>query len=811
MAGSFGSSVTAWKPFGQVGQDLLSRKHFQGWNPAQDELQQALSNAPGMDANNLAAFGDAWSNPLGATSRHEYQTAQTAQTQAEQAARTRADWDAAQAARAGAAGGGATGGEDPLVTAIASDAASPAASIVSGDSHLISQGSGPPVVNWDAIDFSQVPAGREGTFRQAIANGQSPDAALREALMLGAVVEPPAPVSRTDQLDNLAGEQAGLKKLEDNLLLDRGRFVDVDPVKTVDEATLAQIRSQLQGFSDEKLRKEQQQLVASLGEQAEAAGSQAVENLTVPGYQPSVMESALESRFLNDLAVQPGQDDPITKALRNQLQMKASDAEAQRMEQLQRMGVLRSGDTAEALGDLSGDVIQAGLDLSSQQAMRQREALNQALNFQQSQSGMQQQARQFDAGYNLDRLGMQQDVADRTLGRLMTQVSATDRERFEEGVRQAQAAERLGEDRYGLEAELGRGQLGVSQMGARTQAQLASSQIANDTLNRQLNEAGVTGTYRGESTLARDQMEVQERLELARQGMTQQQIDETIAARQQQGQQFTAQLGETSAARAQDWDLAKMARDQQATQFADQMGLDYAQLNQQDRQFIDQLSQQESQFGRDLGERAAGRGQEFELAKFARDQQASQFADQLGLDYAQMSQQDRQFIDQLSQQESQYARGLTSDREIAFGGMSLEEKLATAARQQQYNMFGEQLASDREMENRRLGLTEQQLRNQVSQFNDQFALDRGQVTGTYGGEDTLQAMLAKAQEGRAAEQFDTRDPLAMLISGQEGKYFGPEKRNNPNDPEGFQGRQYRFLVGMIGDEAARKQTGYTGQ
>ena len=86
-----------------------------------------------------------------------------------------------------------------------------------------------------------------------------------------------------------------------------------------------------------------------------------------------MLQAALKGRIQTDpLDVAGLRADPQTASLLAELNKRGEDEERARMEQLNRLGVLRSGDTAEALGDLSGQRLRGELDILGQAAERGR-------------------------------------------------------------------------------------------------------------------------------------------------------------------------------------------------------------------------------------------------------------------------------------------------------------------------------------------------------------------------------------------------------------------------------------------------------
>ena len=117
-------------------------------------------------------------------------------------------------------------------------------------------------------------------------------------------------------------------------------------------------------------------------------------------------------------------------------------------------------------------------------------------------------ARMAQAGLQFDAAGLQQDVADRTLARLLTQTEPTQRERFEEGVRQSRFGEGLA-TRADLRAEEGLASELFGQVDGRGSAparqtltgQTAQQDLLNQELQRRLAQSGDT---RAEQALQAD-------------------------------------------------------------------------------------------------------------------------------------------------------------------------------------------------------------------------------------------------------------------------------------------------------------------
>ena len=130
-------------------------------------------------------------------------------------------------------------------------------------------------------------------------------------------------------------------------------------------------------------------------------------------------------------------------------------------------------------------------------------------------------ARMAQAGLQFDAANLQQDVSDRTLARLLTQTEPTQRERFEEGVRQSRFGEGLS-TRADLRAEeeLQSELYGeVAGRGSAPARQTRGGQM--DAFNMALARAGLTGTLDGEDTMQREELQ---------QRMLDAQLDRTYAA-----------------------------------------------------------------------------------------------------------------------------------------------------------------------------------------------------------------------------------------------------------------------------------------
>lgn len=669
--------------------------------------------------------------------------------------------------------------------------------------------------------------------------------------------------------------------------------------------------------------------------------------------QTSPLESRLTDYYQGAIGQRP-EDDPITQARLGEYERTRTREAQELTDQLNRLGIIQQGEATNVLGDfrlgqenirqgilaegagrqreaagaaqgLLGTLIGAGqgdeslrqnaislaqqfvgsrnnLDLQEAQIMgnlRGRQTLAAQTAGAEVGLGLGQQresARQYEGTLGLQRLGLQQDVADRTLNRLLTQTSPTGERVFQEGVRgslESEALARAASARQATQLEqeildrtLGRkattaGLTGQFEGQQTLQGQLAAQDIANQILGRQATTAGITGQFAGGETLAaraQRQQDAQFNAQLAQQerGQT------------QQGELARAELS------GQVWDpiqgrmvetIGSRQASQQAAQFAQSLGLDYEKLSQQDRQFLleqaqqgsqfaDTLheqqatrAQQGSQFGLSLAEQVAARAQQnaqFSTSQYqqnqqfgqslaeqvqsrlqqqgqfasaqtqqnaqyyaglsqedrqflaslteqqaTRTQQGAQFAASLGLDYAQLSQQDRQFVDSQAQQNVQFGRGMTLDeqrrldqvnqerltRELQSSQFdatnrlqeaellgSLDGRATLADRQLGFNYAG--LSQERELADALRDLQEQELYGGTGNrttlgariANNQNQLARGELLGTYDGQQTLQGRLTNEQllgltqdrtQGRTLfdERVSDQDRLAAELFG----------------------------------------------
>ena len=110
--------------------------------------------------------------------------------------------------------------------------------------------------------------------------------------------------------------------------------------------------------------------------------------------QQQDLGGALQQRMMQDVTATPGQDDPITTALRSQFETDTQASREAQIERLNRLGLLRGGgDTADVLGKFEGQVEQGRLQLGADQARRQQEGVQQAIGLQASRGGLEEQRR----------------------------------------------------------------------------------------------------------------------------------------------------------------------------------------------------------------------------------------------------------------------------------------------------------------------------------------------------------------------------------------------------------------------------------
>jgi hypothetical protein len=527
--------------------------------------------------------------------------------------------------------------------------------------------------------------------------------------------------------------------------------------------------SSLLGRQDETQRT-QMELVAQLGRQAEQAGQQAAVNLALPkfvqpqintalgtqalaGREKTAIQQALEARLLAALNG-AGQEDPAVAALRAQNDLRAKATEAQTIEDLKRLGVLvGGGDTAGVLGNLRGQENANRLQLDAYAQQANQAALQQAMAYQQAQdalnlqegqlvgnlrgtatleaqrgqadlglslANLDQQNRQFEGNYNLQRLGMQQDVADRTLARLLTQTSPTQREIFGEGQRQALTGEQLSRQQLAqqgqqftsdqqLQRELAAGQVSLGANRAPTET-LAARQLA-------LQQGEALGSINGQDTLAAQQLGLQRTQNNQANQLALAQLlgnyngQQTLDARQLEQQNALATAGLTGRLNGQD------------TLAAQQLGLQRTAQSQANALATAELY---------------GAGPNGQTTLGAR---------------------------QLAQQGSQFDRSLTAQQQADAQQAALQRELATgeisqgAGRAPAQSLALRQLLGDQSAQTRQLDLA------------------AGELTGTYQGANTLgRDQLNQGERLALAELLgvtaDGRNTLARDQLGQQDRQFG---------------------------------------
>ena len=602
------------------------------------------------------------------------------------------------------------------------------------------------------------------------------------------------------------------------------RTEDSKAIKSLSDQVQNLVNQQKEGYSNEDIRREQQQLVSGLGKDAETAGRDVLNQLNVPEFERSPLEGALESRFLDDLKDPTARDvgiggvggqleellrarltggfeqDAIGKAAQQRFATESSSRREALAAELAGLGVLRGGgNTIDSFGRFDAGIsqgisdidaqtqqrrdadlaraqqfaqFQSGLGLSNRQLGQQD--LAQSLGFEQSQSDRTQRQREFEFGANATRLDMQQSVADRTLARLLTQTEPTQRERFEEGVRQTQTAEALGQSRFGLEArefnesmrQYDKG-FGLQQQALRSQDELAQARLAQ--------EAGQFTASLGETTAER-----QQRGNLAQLGLSEQeaarlqqesQYGRSLAEEQAQfsqgnylqNEQFKAQLAQ------QESQYGRTLQEEQA-QWGQGLGFQRDELAQQQGQFTAAQGQQARQFGRDANLRdAQQRAQEDQWGRDLQERQA-QFGQTLGLQR-----------DQLEQQQGQFE----TDEAFRQRQMQLQDAQFTQAQYQQQGQF----ESDAAFRTRQLG-------QQQSQFVDTMGFQNRQLAQQQGQFETD----AEFQR-RQLQQQDAQFTSAQYLQDQQfGRGLGLDYQQLAEQRAGREQQAGQFASGQRFDE-----------
>ena len=266
-------------------------------------------------------------------------------------------------------------------------------------------------------------------------------------------------------------------------------------------------------LGDEKVRSESQGLLRGLLAESEGVGRDVVDKLSVkdvtdvnvPDRPITDLERAIEQKVTGRLDAPmvrdltegttsaeriirerlEGGDNPALEALRARIRKRYGESEEEGREMLNRMGVLRSGDTADIFNRLAGDRDLALADVDAQGFDLQTQAIADALGYQDMRNERQSEnerlkraaiadalgfgqyrddrdfreaditgqlrgaatlgARQSQADLGLRAAGLEQDVADRALARRMPLTGPTGRETFEESLRSARFDEGIAE------------------------------------------------------------------------------------------------------------------------------------------------------------------------------------------------------------------------------------------------------------------------------------------------------------------------------------------------------------------------------
>ena len=554
---------------------------------------------------------------------------------------------------------------------------------------------------------------RKSRDAEAAARDAEAAAAVREALAAADAARAADEARVKDAMErtaNLATEQAAGNTTVANDIVANTRATSAPET---DEALDLLVNQR--GFSDDKIRQSQQGTVNQLIRQAETAGQQAGSSLEQPVFKQDVLGAQLQRGFLQDLlGGRGGQDDAISKAERSRFDADAESKRAQLTEDLQRFGILggngvSAGAGADVFGKFDAGIAQGGLDIgANQQSRRQSNIENAILPFQQQQNDLRQRQSEFGFGANQSRIGTQQDVADRTLKRLLTATDVTEREQFEQGVQQE------GVENTRADTEMFGSQLGS---GRKT--------LATRELEQQAIQAGLNREFQGgESALDRDfqgRESAFDRTALR---------DESVLDR-----------GESALDRA----LEQERITNQGTQFSSQL------LEQQQNRLNSQNAQRGKVFNPTTGK------YEQSLDSLKIQQQGEQFQNQLDL-------QDQSRIDLQNAQRGRVFNPTTGKYEQSLENVRLQqqgEQFDTTSGQegaridlQEQNRIDSQNAQRGRVFNPTTGKYEQSLdRLRLDQQGTQFDLDnalrQGELTGRFGGEDTF----ARDQLDLQNEQF----------------------------------------------------------
>jgi len=646
------------------------------------------------------------------------------------------------------------------------------------------------------------------------------------------------------------------------------RTEDSKAIESLSEQVSQLVADQKEGYSNEDIRREQQRLVAGLGSDAETAGRSALEQLRVPAFTRSPLEGALESRFLDDLADPtqrdvgigsvggllqeqllarlgaPFEEDAIRQAARQRFSTDAAGARGNLVAELSRLGVLRGGgNTIDSLGRFDAGIQQGLLDIDAETQRRRDEdlaraqdftgfeadlglenrllnerALDLALGFEQSQSDRTQRQREFEFGANEARLNMQQSVADRTLARLLTQTEPTQREQFEEGVRQAQISENLAQGSASLaELEAGRryrldqaeqnNQLALAKRALglqRDELGQSALQIANQQAQFEAAQAQQAGQFTSANALQNRQFDKELAQQLlmfqGQQGQQALQFGRTATLAELQeanrAAQFGSSLEEEQAARAQQAlqfgrsaNLADLQTANQAEQFARELtvrqeqaaaerALQGLQLSQQDRQF---LQAQQQAFGlstRDLDMRSTAQALQNRQFDANLAQQLSMFQGQQGQQAAQFGvtagQQDTALAQALMQIQNQNRQQIQAQQQQNRQfDLSLGEQIRqfNAAQGQQASQFGRQA----EFQDMQLAQQATQFDRDLRVMQEQNAAQRA-LQGLQLSQQDKQFLQSQQQAfGLATRDLDMRSAAQALQNDQFTRQLGLQR------------------------------------
>ena len=407
--------------------------------------------------------------------------------------------------------------------------------------------------------------------------------------------------------------------------------------------------------------------------------------------------------------------DPISAGQRAQFERQTQKSREAQIERLSRLGLLRGGgDTADVLAEFEGQVEMGRMQLGAEQAQRQQQALQQAIGFQQSQAGLEEQ-----------RLARQQQESQ--FGRGLGEQTA------------ARAAEfGMAEQELGLRGELGRGELEL-------RGELGRGGLEEQTAARQEQQALQRGEMLGEvggvATLGTSELRLRER------GLEEQQAAREAQQELQRGEMLGL-LGDRETLGAQHLGEQRLGREQQATQFGLSLEEQQAARGQQAGQFekglgldYQRLEEQREgrrrageQFAAGLEEQRAARlrGQELQEAGItgrlgddqtlaAREMEQQRALQEAGIT-GQFEGADTLAARQLAQQETQFGRGLALD-EAGVTGLYGGEQTQQARQQELENERAELAALTSAMQMGDEG--------QRQAFVDQLQLMGGDASGRF--------------------------------------------------------------------------------